>query len=157
MVQKTSELIQNLAKDHGKDRRSLIPILQGIVESEHYLSRESMLEVAKILDISSAEVYGTASFFSFLDIKERGKYVVRVCKSITCEMKGKDEIINTIENILKLKVGDTSPDLKFSLLETNCLGLCAEGPAMLINEECFTKMTPEKVRELLLKYIRNGL
>jgi len=156
-VNTTNELVKTLATKHGKERRSLLPILQGIVEKEHYLSKESMLEVAKVLDISAAEVFGTASFFSFLDTKERGKYVIRVCKSITCEMKGKEQVISTIEDVLKIKVGETSPDKKFSFLETNCLGLCAEGPAMLINDECFIKMNPEKIRELLLKYIRNGI
>ena len=153
----TNEMIYDLAVKHGKGRRSLLPILQEIVDNEHYLSKESMLEVARVLDISAAEVFGTASFFSFLDTKERGKNVIRVCKSITCEMKGKEEVISTIENVLKLKIGETSPDKKFSFLETNCLGLCAEGPALLINDECFIKMTPEKTRELLLKYIRNGI
>ncbi len=153
----TNELIKTLVSKYGTERRSLLPILQGIVEREHYLSKESMLEVARVLDISAAEVFGTASFFSFLDTSERGKFVIRVCKSITCDMKGKEEVISTIENVLKIKIGETSPDKKFSFLETNCLGLCAEGPAMLINDEYFVKMTPEKIRELLLKYIRNEI
>ena len=151
----TKELINDLSKKYGNERKSLLPILQGIVEKENYLSKESMLEVAKVLDISAAEVFGTASFFSFLDTQERGKYVIRVCKSITCDMKGKDQVISTIENVLKIKVGETSPDKKFSFLETNCLGLCDEGPAILINDDYFVKMTPVKIRELLLKYIRN--
>lgn len=153
----TKKLINVLSAKYGVERRSLLPILQGIVETENYLSKESMLEVARVLDISSAEVYGTASFFSFLDTEERGKFVIRVCKSITCDMKGKEEVISTIENVLKIKIGETSHDKKFSLLETNCLGLCADGPAMLINDECFVKMTPVKVRELLLKFIRNEI
>ena len=153
----TKELVKELSAKFGVERRSLIPILQGIVEKENYLSKESMLEVARVLDISAAEVYGTASFFTFLDTEVRGKYVIRVCKSITCDMKGKDEILSTIENVLKIKIGETSHDKKFSLLETNCLGLCAEGPAMLINDKFYIKMTPAKIREILLTYIRNGI
>jgi NADH:ubiquinone oxidoreductase subunit E len=153
----TKELINALSTKHGVERRSLLPILQGIVEKENYLSKESMLEVAKVLDISAAEVYGTASFFSFLDTKERGQYVIRVCKSMTCDMKGKEEILSTIESVLKIKLGETTQDKKFSFLETNCLGLCEEGPAMLINDDYFVKLTPAKIREILDRYLRNEI
>ncbi|MFA7402155.1 MAG: NAD(P)H-dependent oxidoreductase subunit E, partial [Bacteroidales bacterium] len=96
------EMIENLTKKYGKSREALIPILQAIVEKESYLSEEAMNEVAKKLDISAAQVYGTASFYSFLDTEPRGKYVIRVCKSIIAEMKGKKEIIKTLENLLKI-------------------------------------------------------
>ena len=153
----TKNLVKTLSTQFGVERKSLLPILQGIVEKKNYLTKESMLEVARVLDISAAEVYGTASFFSFLDTKERGKYVVRVCKSITCDMKGKEEIISTIENVLKIKLGETSQDKKFSLLETNCIGLCADGPAMLINDEFYIKLNNDKIREILGKYLRNEI
>lgn len=148
-------LIKELSAKHGNERKSLIPILQGIVTEEHVLTKEAMKEVATELDISAAEVYGTASFYSFLDTEAHGKYKIRVCKSITCDMKGKRELISTMEDILKIKVGSTTIGKRFSLLETNCLGLCAEGPAMLINEDYFTKLTPAKVSEILGDYIRN--
>ncbi len=150
----TKELIKNLSVKHGIERKSLLPILQDIVEKENFLSNDSMIEVARILDISAAEVYGTASFFSFLDTEARGKYKIRVCKSITCDMKGKNETIKCIENILKIKVGETSKGGRFSLLETNCLGWCHKGPVMLVNDEVYTELTPEKIRETLSEYIR---
>lgn len=149
------ELVKELSKKHGSRRESLIPILQGIVNENYYLSEEAMLEVAKLLDVSAAEIYGTASFFSFLDTEAKGKYKIRVCKSITCDMKGKKEIVSTMENMLKIKVGETTQDERFSLLETNCIGLCNEGPAMLINDEYYTKLTPQRVREVLSDYLRN--
>ena len=67
-----------------------------------------MVEVARELDISAAEVYGTASFYTFLDTQVKGKYVIRVCKTITCSMKGKSDIIHTLEEMLKIKVGETT-------------------------------------------------
>jgi NADH:ubiquinone oxidoreductase subunit E len=151
----TKALISELSGKHGKERHSLLPILHGIVEKEHYLSKEAMLEVAKELDISAAEVYGTASFYSFLDTEERGRNIIRICRSITCDMKGKKDIIKTAEEVLKIKLGENSSNKRFSLLETNCLGLCAEGPAMLINDECYTKLTPASVREILNDFLRN--
>ena len=149
------ELVKELSKKHGRERKSLIPVLQGIVDDKAHLSKEAMLEVAKEFDLSAAEIYGTASFYSFLDTEANGKYKIRICKSITCDMKGKNELLNIMEGMLKIKLGETTQGGRFSLLETNCIGLCDQGPAMLINDEYFTKLTPAKVREILGDYIRN--
>jgi NADH-quinone oxidoreductase subunit E len=149
------ELIKELTSKYGKRRENLLPILQGVVDENNYLSKDAMLEIAKELNVSAAEIYGTASFFSFIDTEAKGRFKVRVCKSITCEMKGKDEVISAIEDDLKIKYGETTPDGRFSLLHTNCIGLCDQGPAMLINDECYTKLDREKVHFILDDYIRN--
>lgn len=150
----TRDLVRTLAEKYGRTREALIPILQGIVQADHYLSQETMTEVAQELNISAAQVYGTATFYSFLDTEPRGKYVIRVCRTITCSMKGKNAIVQTIEDLLKIKVGETTLNKKFSLLETNCLGWCHKGPAMLINDEVFTELDADKVREIISQYIK---
>jgi NADH:ubiquinone oxidoreductase subunit E len=146
-------LVKELSDKHGRERKSLMLILQGIVQKHNYLTDEAMVEVARELDISAAEVYGTASFYTFLDTQTRGKYVIRVCKTITCSMKGKIDIIHTLEDILKIKVGETTPDRKFSLLETNCIGWCHKAPAILINDLPYTELTPEKITEIIKDYM----
>lgn len=148
------ELVKDLADKYGRKRENLLHILQGIVINQKYLSDEAMTMVARELDISAAQVYGTATFYSFLDVEPRGEYVIRVCRTITCAMKGKNQIVKAIEDTLKIKVGDTSQDGKFSLLETNCLGWCHKGPAMLINDVAYTELTVEKVIEILEGYIK---
>src|SRR5664279_2850029 len=95
-------LVKELSDKHGRERDSLMPILQAIVQKHNYLTDEAMVEVARELDISAAEVYGTASFYTFLDTQVKGKYVIRVCKTITCSMKGKGDIIHTLEDMLKI-------------------------------------------------------
>ncbi len=117
-----NELVRELANKHGRSRESLLPILQDLVVRNRFLSKQDMIDVARELDISAADVYGTATFYTFLDTEVRGKYVIRICKTISCAMKGKNEILETIEEILKVKVGETTPDRKFSLLEANCIG-----------------------------------
>ena len=146
-------LVKELSDKHGHERESLMPILQGIVDKHSYLTDEAMVEVAKALDISAAEVFGTASFYTFLDTSVRGKYVIRVCKTITCSMKGKNDIIQTIEDILKIKVGETTSDKLFSLIETNCIGWCHKAPVMLINDIPYTELTPEKISEIIKGYM----
>jgi NADH-quinone oxidoreductase subunit E len=146
-------LVKDLTEKHGRQRASLMPILQGIVEKHNYLTDEAMVEVARELDISAAEVYGTASFYTFLDTMQRGKYVIRVCKTISCSMKGKNEIIHTLEDILKIKVGETTSDKQFTLLETNCIGWCHKAPAILINDMPYTELSEEKVIEIIKDYM----
>ncbi len=148
-----NEMVKTLADKHGRSRESLLPILQGIVSKKRYLPDDVMTEVARELDISAAQVYGTATFYSFLDIQPRGEFVIRVCRTITCDMKGKKQILKTIEDMLKIEVGETSRDNKFSLLETNCLGQCHKGPAMLVNDQIYTELTPEKVTNILNDYL----
>jgi NADH-quinone oxidoreductase subunit E len=149
----TGNLVKELSDKHGRQRDSLMPILQGIVEKHNYLTDEAMVEVAKELDISAAEVYGTASFYTFLDTQPKGKYVIRVCKTITCSMKGKADITHALEDVLKIKVGETTSDKHFSLIETNCIGWCHKAPAILINEIPYTELTPEKVVEIIKSYM----
>jgi len=147
------ELVKSLASKHGRTRESLIPILQGVIHDVRYISDDAMTEIARELDISAAQVYGTATFYSFLDTQPRGKYVIRVCKTISCAMKGKNLLTQEIEDMLKIKVGETTQNKKFSLLETNCLGWCHKGPAMLVNDEAYTDLTSEKVREIISDYM----
>lgn len=147
-------LIHDLVEKHGRERTSLIPILQGVVEVKNYISDIDMTEIAKELDISAAQVYGTATFYSFLDTEPRGKYVIRVCKTITCDMHGKKSIIQSLEDMLKITTGETTLNKKFTLMETNCLGWCHEGPAMLINEKPFSGLTPEKIHDIISEYMQ---
>lgn len=146
------ELVHDITSRHQKTPESLLPILQEIMEKEHFISEDAMVEVARELDISAAQVYGTATFYSFLSTRPLGKYVIRVCKTITCMMHGKNQIIKELEDTLKIKLGETTPDKLFTLMETNCLGQCHEGPAMLVNDTPYTQLTPEAVREIIHNY-----
>ncbi len=147
------ELVKKLADKYGRRRDSLMPILQGVVDENRYLSDVAMTEIARELDIASAEVFGTASFYSFLDTEPRGKYVIRVCKTITCDMHGKKRMIEKIEDMLKIKLGETTQDKKFTLLTTNCLGWCHKGPVMLINDTPYPDLNESKVTEIIMDYM----
>ncbi len=149
------ELVKSLADKYGRKRENLLHILQGVVEQERYLSDVALTEVARELDMSAAQVYGTATFYTFLDTEPRGKYVVRICRTITCDMKGKNQIIQALEDSLKIKLGETTQNKKFTLLETNCMGWCHQGPAMLINDQAYTNLTVDKAIEIITDYVKN--
>ena len=153
---KIEEFVKEQANIHGRRRNSLMPILQAVVQSERFLSEETMVAIAAELDLSTADVYGTASFYTFMDTVPRGRYIIRVCKTITCHMKGKDAVIETLEDMLKIKLGETTTDKKFSLLQANCLGWCHKGPVMLINDEVYPEVTPEKAVEIIREYLKKA-
>ncbi len=148
----TKELVKELVEKHGKERNSLMPVLQGVVQIERFLSEEAMLAIAEELEISAADVYGTASFYTFLDTVPRGKNIIRVCKTITCKMKGKQEILEALEDMLKINVGETTGDNQFTLLTANCLGWCHKGPVMLVNDDVYPEITPQKAIEVIQGY-----
>ncbi|MCX7862046.1 MAG: NADH-quinone oxidoreductase subunit NuoE [Bacteroidales bacterium] len=145
-------ILEKVTTKYGKQRSALMPALQAIVKEKNYLSDEDIVAVAKTFDLSTAEVYGTATFYTFLDTVPRGKYVIRVCKTISCHMSGKDEIIEALQNTLKIKVGETTVDKKFSLLTANCMGWCHKGPVMLVNDDVYPELTPQKAIEIIQSY-----
>ncbi len=149
-------LVTDLVSRLGTHRENLLPVLQGVVEQQQYLSEYAMIKVAEAMNLSAAEVYGTATFYSFLENKKMGQYIIRVCKTITCSMKGKQQILSAIEEMLKIQIGETTPDGVFTLLQTNCLGWCHKGPAMLVNDEVYSDLTPEKVRDILQSYLKTA-
>ncbi len=148
----TEKLVEQLVTKHGVCRNSLLPVLQGVVKEEHFLSDVAMIAIAKALDLSSADVYGTASFYSFLDTEFRGENIIRICKTITCKMKGKQKIVEVLEDHLKIKEGETTRNGKFTMLAANCLGWCHKGPVMLVNDDVYPELDPEEVVEIIEKY-----
>ncbi len=146
---KIREQIQRLAEQYGKDRSALIPILQDIQRSQYYVSDYAMQEVADALGIHPVEVYGVVSFYSFLTDKPQGRFVIRLCRTITCDMAGKDRIASQLENDLGICFGETTPCGTFTLEWANCLGMCDQGPAMLVNNRVYTRVTPQMVDDIL--------
>lgn len=147
--QRLREEITSWVKVHGSKRSALIRILTQIQKEYSYISEHAMQVVADLLDIHPVEVYGVVSFYSFLDQKPKGKFIIRLCKTISCEMQGKDRVARQLENDLGISFGETTRDGKFTLEWANCLGMCDKGPAMLVNDQVFTSVTPEKVHDIL--------
>ncbi len=141
--------VNNLVKKYGNGRESLLPILQDVQRKFGFISDFAMQEIAHKLEIHPVEVYGVVTFYSFLSTEPKGKYVIRLCKTISCDLAGKDAIAKTLERELNLKFGETSKDRKFTLEYIHCIGMCDQGPAMLINEQVFTKLTTSKVIEII--------
>ena len=144
-----TEEIEQLAAKYGGQRDSLMPVLQELQMNHGYVSDFAQQEVARLLGIHPVEVYGVVTFYSFLSTEPKGRNIVRLCQTIACDMANKDAVSNTLEREIGIKFGETTTDKKYSLEYINCMGMCDQGPAMLINDEVYTKLTPNKVVNIL--------
>ena len=126
-----------------------MPCLHFIQKERGYLSEEDALFLAKELNLPPVEVYSVASFYSMFTLKERGKYIIRVCASLPCYLKGSKEILQALTEELNISVGQTTADKKFTIEAVSCLGACDKAPAMMINEEIYTNLTPAEAKEII--------
>jgi len=117
-----------------------------------HVPEEVIGALAESLDIPVHEVYGVASFYSFLSTKPLGRNVIRVCKSLPCYLKSAEVIMEAAGKELGIGLGDTTTDGRFTFELTNCIGLCDHAPAMLINQDPHLDLTPEKIRQILESY-----
>lgn len=149
--EKTSlaEEIENLVNEYGNDRSALLTILHKIQKNHRYISDYAQQEVARHLNIQPVEVYSVISFYAFLNSEPKGRNIVRICRTVSCEMKGKEAIEKAIERELGINIGETTKDRKFTVEYANCLGLCDVAPAMSINDQVYIRLTPEKAVQLL--------
>jgi [NiFe] hydrogenase diaphorase moiety large subunit len=141
--------IDALVERHGHARSALMPILQEIQRKCSLVSPYAMQVIADRLGIHPVEVHGVVSFYSFLSEKPKGRYIVRLCRTISCDMAGKTGIARQLENDLGIGFGETSRDSAFTLEWANCIGMCDQGPALLVNEKVFTRVTPAQVHEII--------
>ena len=141
-----------LADRLGRTRSSLIPILQDVKKNHPGIDSYAMQLIADTLDIHPVEVYSTASFYAFLRTEAQGDYVFRLCRTLSCEMQGKDAVAAELRKVLGIDFDETGADGHFSLEWANCMGMCDQGPALLVNERVYTRVTPERVREIVDEY-----
>ena len=133
-----------------------MPCLHFIQKERGYLSEEDALFLAKELNLPPVEVYSVASFYSMFTLKERGRYIIRVCVSLPCYLKGSREILQALTEELNISVGQTTADKRFTIEAVSCLGACDKAPAMMINEEIYGNLTPAKVKEIIRQLHSTG-
>lgn len=149
--------VEQLVRVHGRSRTALMPILQDLNQTHSYIPEGAMLAVASALGVPRAEVYGVASFYSYFSVKPRGTYVVRVCRTISCaKQPNYHPAIATLFSELGIGFGETTPDGIFTLEQTNCAGMCDQGPSMVVNEEVHVGLTEASVRAILNEYRRKA-
>ncbi|MFA7332132.1 MAG: NADH-quinone oxidoreductase subunit NuoE [Candidatus Delongbacteria bacterium] len=142
-------LIRELCDRHGRSRPALLPILQELQETQGWISDYAMQEVARHLDIHPVEVYSVITFYAFLNSEKKGRFVIRLCRTISCDMRDKDRVARQLEQELGIKFGQTTADGRFTLEWTNCMGMCDQGPALMVNKQIFTQISPQRAHEII--------
>ncbi|HKB87679.1 MAG TPA: NADH-quinone oxidoreductase subunit NuoE [Ignavibacteriaceae bacterium] len=146
---KLSEDIESFVEKYGSDRSALLPVLQSVQRKYHHISDFAQQEIARLMNIHPVEVHSVISFYTFLHEEPQGKNIVRLCKTISCDLAGKSEVEKAVQRELGIRFGETTKDQKVTLEHTNCLGMCDQGPAMLVNEKVFTNLDPENAVKIL--------
>ncbi len=131
---------------------SLLIALKEAQDRHGYLSEEVITEIAGSFGIPLHDVYGVASFYSFLATRPMGRNVIRICKSLPCYLKNYQLIVETVAKELGIRPGETTADGRFSFELTNCIGLCDQAPAMLVNNDPHVHLTPGKIAGILRQY-----
>ena len=136
----------------SEDQESLLILLVEAQNKFGYLSEELMAELAESLGMSISDVYGVATFYSFLSTKPLGRNVIRICKSLPCFLKNSQTIIESVAKEIGIKPGETTHDGRFSFQLTNCVGACDKAPAMMINSDVYVDLTPKRISQILKAY-----
>ena len=136
----------------AKDRADLVERLKEVQCRYGYVPEEVIAALSESLAIPVHEVYGVASFYSYISTRPLGRNVIRVCKSLPCYLKSAEMIMEAVAKELGIGVGETTADGRFSFELTNCIGLCDQAPAMLINQDPHVDLTPEKIKQILKSY-----
>jgi len=144
--------VASIIKKYGSDSSQMVSILQDIQAEYNYLPRTALDKLSKKLDIPQSHVYSMATFFRAFSLKERGKHIVNVCQGTACHVRGADLILESLERQLGVERGQTTADRCFTLETVNCMGCCATGPVVKIDEEFFGHMTNDKVEPMLNKF-----
>lgn len=144
--------IKDILKKHPADRGSLIPVLQDVQEDLGYLSEEAVEELAGLMDISSNEIYGVATFYTQFRFSPPGRHSIQSCQGTACHVRGGWQILNELEQRLGITSGQTTADGQFDLQRVACIGCCALAPVVTVDGKVFAQVTAKKIPSVLSKY-----
>lgn len=139
-------------EENKEKEGALMPVLQKAQGKFGYLPVEILEMISKGLGIPLAEVYGVVTFYSQFSLVPKGEFQVGVCLGTACYVRGAQDLLNEVVKELEIKSGETSPDMKFSLTATRCIGACGLAPVLSVNDDVYGRLTPEDVKGIFDKY-----
>lgn len=131
---------------------NLIMILHRVQEYYGFVPREAALELSKLIGTPLAKIYGVLTFYHFFKLTKPGRNKVSVCMGTACYLKGGNDLVQEIENLIGIGVGGTTEDDEFSMESVRCVGCCGLAPVVTVNGDVYGKLTKEKLPEILAKY-----
>lgn len=147
-IDKIGEICQSFNNDPGE----LINVLHKTQGAFGYLPAEVQEVVAKGLNVPIAKVYGVVTFYSFFTMIPKGKYPISICTGTACYVRGAEKVLEEFKKELKVQVGETTPDGKFSIACLRCVGACGLAPVVMVGEKTYGRVAPEMVKDILAGY-----
>ena len=152
-TQEQAEKLKKIIEEHKDVRGAVIPVLHKAQEVYGYLPIEVQTMIAEGLGVPLAEVYGIVTFYTQFSLNPKGQYEIGICLGTACYVKGSDKILEKVKEILGIDVGECTPDGKFSLVATRCIGACGLAPVMTVNDDVYGKLVADDVADILAKYM----
>jgi NADH-quinone oxidoreductase E subunit len=137
---------------HNAEQEALVEILREVNDESGHLTETHLRRIAERVELPLSKVYSVASFYSLISLKPLGRHVIRFCEDAPCHVAGGKEVWEALEHELGIPFGETTLDGQWSLLTTSCIGACAVGPVMMVDDDIYGNLTPEKVREIIERY-----
>jgi NADP-reducing hydrogenase subunit HndA len=145
-------IIKDICRQFGNKEGELINVLHGVQERLGYLPAEVQEVIAQELSMSVAKVYGVVTFYSFFTMIPKGMYPVSICMGTACYVRGAEQVLNEFKRQLKVEVGQTTPDGKFSLSCLRCVGACGLAPVVMVGEKVYGRVSPQQVKQIIAEY-----
>ena len=146
------EALQKVIDELRNEQGALMPVLQEAQNIFGYVPQDVQQIIADGLGTTLAEVYGVATFYAQFSLEPKGQYVVGVCLGTACYVKGSQQVLDKLEEVLGVPAGRTTPDGLFTLNATRCLGACGLAPVMMINDDVYGRLTPDQIPDIIAKY-----
>lgn len=147
-----TQKVKSLIEKHNNEKKALIAILQDVQDEFNYLPSESLRLVSETLGIPLIDIMSVATFYRSFSLEPRGKHLITVCLGTACHVRGGPKILEEFERKLDINAGQTTKDRQFSLETVACLGCCAIGPVVVIDDNYHAQTTIRKVYSILKKY-----
>ena len=149
-------LLANIIEKYQRQPENLIHILLEYQQSkdQNFISEQEINFISNEMNITESRIYSMMSFYSLLSLTPRGKYIIQVCNDIPCYVNGATDVVRILENILMIKMGETTPDGVFTLEFTSCIGCCDKAPAIRIGTEIFENLTESEILDIIAGFRR---
>lgn len=151
---RVAQEVNEILNQYKQDKSNLIQVLNEVQEKYGYIPKQAQIEISKYLSIPMAEIYGVITFYSRFTLEPKGKYNISVCLGTACFVKGSQALLDRLKERLNIEEGQTTPDGKFSIDATRCVGACGLAPVFTINNEVYGKATVKKLDEVLDEYMK---
>jgi len=149
ILESYSKSVDSLIDSYADKKEQLVSLLQDVQAEFNYLPRDVLIRISQKLDIPLSQIFSVATFFRAFSLKPRGRHLITVCTGTTCHVRGGHRLVDKLQRDYRLKPGETTKDLRFTLETVNCLGCCALGPVVVVDDNYYSQMNADKLDRVL--------